>query len=189
MFTDHCKEIGAKSLWDAFKIKEKMMNDFYSMKYDKYATNRIDTSIKYNFLICNRKISLDPNKDRFIDSINYDERTIPSFVDEIVYDVFNQYDNEHNYKTSSKNETSLRMFLTKLFKKGSINEVLNALSKIGILDDFNSNWGFSFENKELDYWDAIDYNVVGAKGEYVQKREESRRAIEKWIREKQANNG
>jgi hypothetical protein len=159
MLTDYCLSIGANSFREAFLIKNDMEKEYYSQYNHVY--DRIDTSIKYNFLIFNgRVISLNPSKDKFSDAVGWNDEyckyNADSFTDEIMY-----YGNE-KYNFTSKNHNSMFQYLYKLFRNGSILDVLNTLKKIGFDDEYLKSWNIDVQYKELDYWDATRYNTVNS---------------------------
>lgn len=159
MLTDYCLSIGADSFRDAYLIKKDMEKEYYSQYNHVY--DRIDTSIKYNFLIFNGQvISLNPSKDKFSDAVGWNDEyckyNADSFTDEIMY-----YGNE-KYNFISKNHNSMFQYLYKLFRNGSILDVLNTLKKIGFDDEYLKSWNIDVRYKELDYWDATRYNTVNS---------------------------
>lgn len=168
MLTDYCLSIDANSFRDAYLIKKEMGKEYYGALYGK-VYDRIDTSVKYNFLVFgNHVISLYPNKDKFSDAIGWNDEyckyNADSITDEIMY-----YGNE-KYNYTSKNRNSMFQYLYKLFRSGSILDVYHTLKKIGLDEDYLESWGINIKYKELDYWEAVRCDTVNTtklrKGNY-----------------------
>ena len=160
MLTDYCLSIGADSFRDAYLIKKDMEDEYYSV-YRGNVYDRIDTNIKYPFLIFRRHvISLYPDKDKFSVAIGWNDESCKynadTFASEIMY-----YGNE-KYNFTSKNMNSMFQYLYKLFRNGSILDVFNILKKIGFDDEYLQSWDIDIQYKELDYWDAVRYDTVNS---------------------------
>lgn len=158
MLTDYCLSIGANSFRDAYLIKKARKERKYSKVYD-----RIDTSVKLPYLIINGyTISVNPDKDKFRDAVDWNDEwckcNAEVFADEVKW---NSYEGQYN-SGGSKNTQSLFHYIYKLFRKGTVSEVRDALSKIGFTDEFIESFRVSFEVKELDYWDASRLNTVSS---------------------------
>lgn len=166
MMTDYLLEIGADNFRQGFLIKKKMEDEYYGRNNKVY--DRIDTNVKKNFLILNEYIIiLNPSKELFYDvlryGLNWSNETIQQRADYIAYDIVdnNDYENIFNYdKTKTKNSNSMFQYIFKLFRKGTVQQVLETFFKMGVDYNYLKNWGIDFNNKELDYWDASRYDTV-----------------------------
>lgn len=159
MLTDYCLSIGANSFREAFLIKNDMKKEYYSQYNHVY--DRIDTSVKYNFLIFdNRVISLNPSKDKFADAIGWNDEYCKYNADAFASEVMYYGDEKYNF--TSKNMNSMFQYLYKLFRNGSILQVYDVLKKIGFDDEYLQSWNIDVQYKELDYWDATRYNTVNS---------------------------
>lgn len=186
MFTDYLLSIGANSFRDGCLIKKKMAEDYYSKLRGGYASSRIDTLMKERLLVndSNYTLVLYPNKERFCYVMNWDEDTIRYNAEAFAYDAFNG--NAFNH-SNSKNENSLRTYIHKLFRKGSVIEVLKVLNKIGFDEDYLKSFGIDFKYKDLDYYDATRYHTANANhaDDYMKRMEITNNEVEEYFKEKQ----
>jgi hypothetical protein len=159
MMTDYFRQIGADNFIQAFKIKKKISEKYYNNTkiYDE-----IDTNAKKDFLIINHVIILDASKTLFHDiltyTLNYNENDIKSLADSIAYDITENYEGKYTY--SSKNYNSMFQFIYKLFRKGSVDQTLHMLYKIGIDNNYLDGYGLTIQNKNLDYWESSRYDTI-----------------------------
>ena len=159
MMTDYFLQIGANTFREAYQIKSKMSDNYYDTTkvYD-----RIDTNAKKDFLVINNTIIPDTSKTLFHDILIYslydNEDDIKSLADAIAYDVTEDYDG--NYTHNSKNYNSMFQFIYKLFRKGTVQQTLQTLYKIGVNNEYLNNYGLTIQNKSLDYWEASKYDTI-----------------------------
>ena len=189
MMTDYFNSLGAKSFRDAIRIKKKLSDDYFSKKYGQYASTRIDTMRKFPLLLCKSSyiISLQPNVDKFKDVVRWNDDVLEANADYITQNEI-PYDNEGAYHYTSKNMNSLRLYLVKLFKKGSVSQVLSVLKKIGFNDEkLKDLLSIEFVEKEMDYYDACHYNTVNSSKIYDYRKQDKVRDEE--IEEYWKNNG
>ena len=164
MMSDYLIEIGANSFRQGYLIKKQMEEEYYGRNNNVY--DRIDTNVKKNFLILNKYgIILNPSKELFYDALryglNWSNETIQQTADGIANDIFDNYDGNFNYNTNrTKNSNSMFQYIFKLFRKGTVAQVLETLSKMGVNNEYLANWGIEFDDKQLDYWEASNYDTI-----------------------------
>ena len=187
MLTDYFLSIGANSFREACSIKKKMSKDYYSKLNGQYASSRIDTMKKEMVLVskANYRIVLYPEKERFSYVMDWNEDWIKSNADTMAYDAFDDYNGLNHSR--SKNYNSLRTYLYKLFRKGTVAQVLDALAKIGYSKEYLLSYNIDFEYKDLDYYEAIDYRTANSHYEqdYMKQSKMNREEIENFYANKQ----
>ena len=77
-------------------------------------------------------------------------------------------------------------YFNKLFTKGSVKYVFDALEKSGLMQYLNEN-GFKLGIKEMNYYDATDYKTVNSlklenSGDYDNEYKLRRKEIEKYFK-------
>lgn len=182
--TDYFKSLGASSYREACQIKKKNVVDYYSEKRGGYASERIDTRKMMSFYVndYSRVVSVNPEKDLFMDFMGWDADDAKYKADNLSYELFH----DENYKGKSKNYTSLFHYFNKLFTKGSVKYVFDALEKSGLMQYLNEN-GFELTIKEMNYYDATDYKTVNSRklensGDYDDEYKLRRKEIEKYFK-------
>lgn len=167
LLTDYLLSIGAKNFREGFKIKERMFESYYGKS--NHAYDRIDTEAKIKFLVMNRCLIINPSQEKFVDFAQYVLRRnledLKYMADNLSYNIVDSSSsNEYTYnQNKTKNTNSMFQYLYKLFRKGTIEDVLTTLGKIDneehyLLDDL----GLTVEYKEMDYWEATRYSTLNA---------------------------
>jgi hypothetical protein len=182
MLTDHIREIGANSFPEAARIKKRMAEKYASRKYSGYASERIDTQRKESILVNpnTNTIVLYPNQETFQDAMNWNDEWVKANAEYMAQYAF--YEPIENLKWSG-NDNSLRMYLEKIFRKGNVLFVVDALKKIGFSDEYLQSYNISFEYKDLDYYDAVKYYTPNARKieGYRKQYKENDREIEEYF--------
>ena len=164
-----------------------MVNDYFSKLNGRYASSRIDTMKKETFLVNkgNHTIVLYPEKEKFSYVMGWNDEWIQANSDSMSYDAFD-YNLNHS---KSHNVNSLRTYLFKLFKKGTVANVLNALKQIGFDEEYLRSYNIDFTYEDLDYYDATRYNTADSRNTNDYKKEWKIRdeQIEKYFADKQRN--
>lgn len=169
MLTDYCLSIGANSFREAVKIKQKLGNDTYNKSLGRhpkefYEGMNVDS---VDFLVVQtgwRTIIIpNPSKDKFVDILPEDV-DVKSMADELSNEImeYSDYAPEGGYQHSrSKNTNAMFHFLSKLIRKGSVQEVIETLKKIGITNEYLENtYGFHFTKKNISWFDTWNYDTV-----------------------------
>ena len=161
MLTDFILSIGADSLMGAVRILSDRVDYEASKKYGGYASSRIDASVKIPLYVEHGKyvVFQDPKTTKFNDVMRWDENRIQSEADWVASTV--DYD-RNAYHTTSKNQTSIFMYVKKLLTKGTVYDVFKTLNKMGIWSEFAESNNINIKREELDYYDASRYNTVNA---------------------------
>lgn len=166
MLTDYLLSIGANSFREGYRMKNDMTDEFYGNKrvYDK-----IDTEYKRDFLIINRCLIINPEKEMFSDLVRYvlgwTEDDIRYEADSLAYAITDQYSNPYKYnKEKSKNNNSMFQYLHKLFRKGTIGQVIQTIEKLNNSaneeDSLFLRMGLDIENSKMDYWEASRFTTL-----------------------------
>lgn len=160
MLTDFILSIGADNMRGAARILKNRLADESSRKYGMYPSTRIDVSVKIPLYVDkgNYIVFKDPRTTRFNDVVRWDADRINGEADWVASTV--NYDRDV-YHTTSKNERSIFMYVRKLISKGSVYDVMSALQKMGIWDEFAESNNIRIQREELDYYDAVRYNTPG----------------------------
>ena len=180
MLTDYVISIGANSFREAYIIKKRIANEYYG--HDNKTYERINTEIKYNFYTFRYGvISLYPNKDLFKDAMGWNDNEAHDWAETFTGIIM--YEDGYN-NSGSKNYNSMYQYIYKLFRKGSVLEVLNAFKKLGFTDEYlESDWNIRTET--LDYWGVRDKNTVDASkiydNNYKQARELNKKEIDEYF--------
>ena len=155
MLTDYILSIGANSFREACRKK----NDAIEYKYAKIY-DRIDTQYQRNFLIINNVIVADPSKTLFKDTMRLDDEGIRNLADTMSYDIFDDIaysGDESRYSTTSKNHNSLFQYMYKMFRSGTVSQVLEMFRKLGCGEDVMEYNNIEIRQKSMNYWKASDY--------------------------------
>ena len=165
MLTDYLLSIGANSFREGYQIKKNLAEEYYG--YGK-VYDRIDTNFKKEFLVIDdRIIIVDPTKEFFCDLVkygfNWDDDTMKYEADNLSYEIANEYSEEYTYnKEKTKNVNSMFQYIYKLFRKGTIEQVLQTFDKLRATNLLYERIGMNIEYKQMDYWDAIRYYTLNA---------------------------
>jgi len=182
MLTDHIREIGANSFPEAARIKKRMAEKYASRKYGGYASERIDTQRKERILVnpMTHTIVLYPNQETFKDVMGWNDEWVKANAEYMAQYAF--YEPIEKLRWSG-NDNSLRMYLEKIFRKGDVLSVVDALKKIGFTDEYLQSYNISFEYREMDYYDAVKYYTPTARKiqDYRQQYKENDREIEEYF--------
>ena len=167
LLTDYLLSIGAKNFREGYRIKEQMINDYYGKGEDAF--NRIDCDAKIKFLIINNCLIVNPSQEKFVDFAQYvlkrNVEDLKYMADNLSYNIVDSSSSSSNGYTYNQNKTknanSMFQYLYKLFRKGTIEDVLTTLSKIDneehyLLDDL----GLNIKYKVMDYWEATRYSTL-----------------------------
>lgn len=153
MMTDYFREIGADTFRQAYKIKEDMLNGDKGVDW-----NEIDGNITRPLLVFNNYTVIPyPEREKFIDLLSLtDYGDVQSLADSLAYEImdYKDYAGDGGYRTSSKNVNSMYNYLSKLFRKGTIKQVLDVFRQIGVTNDFLSTFRLNFQTQDLNYFDA-----------------------------------
>ena len=162
MLTDYLLSIGANSFRDGYQMKNKMADEYYShgKVYD-----RIDTNFKKDFIIINHCLIVDQTKETFADLAKYvlrwSEEDLKYYADSLAYEIANEYSKGYTYnKEKTKNVNSMFQYLYKLFRKGTIQQVLQTLDKMDSNNGLYDYIGLNVKHKQMDYWDATRYATL-----------------------------
>lgn len=157
MLTDYILSIGANSFREAYVKKKKMVDEHYGGNEDLW--KKIDTNVKYNFYVFRYGvISLYPEKDLFKDAMSWNDTETKDWAEAVASIVMY----EDGYNTSrSKNYNSMFQYIHKLFRKGTVYQVMGAFKKLGFTDEYlRDEWNIRI--KSLDYWEAGHNNTVNS---------------------------
>lgn len=153
MMTDYFREIGADTFRQAYKIKEDMLKGDNGVDW-----NEIDGNITRPLLVFNNYTVIPyPEREKFIDLLSLtDYGDVQSLADSLAYEImdYKDYAGDGGYRTSSKNVNSMYNYLSKLFRKGTIKQVLDVFRQIGVTNDFLSTFRLNFQTQDLNYFDA-----------------------------------
>lgn len=153
MMTDYFREIGADTFSQAYKIKEDMLNGDKGVDW-----NGIDGNITRPLLVFNNYTVIPyPEREKFIDLLSLtDYGDVQSLADSLAYEImdYKDYAGDGGYRTSSKNVNSMYNYLSKLFRKGTIQQVLDVFRQIGVTNDFLSTFRLNFQTQDLNFFDA-----------------------------------
>ena len=155
MLTDYCLSIGADNFRQAYVIKKKQEDNKYNKVYD-----RIDTSVKLPYVIVgNYVISLNPDKDKFIDAVGWNEEDCKNYAEMLAYEAYENQDGKYNNK-GSKNYNSMFFYIYKMLRSGTVKQVMDGFNKIGFDYEYLSDWGMGISVQDMDYWDAVRKETV-----------------------------
>ena len=184
MLTDYVHSIGANSFREAYLKKKELANEFYG--YDSKVYEKIDTEVRYNFYTFRYGVvSLYPNRDLFKDAMGWDDHEAHDWAENFASIIM--YDDGYN-NSGSKNYNSMYQYIYKLFRKGTVLDVLQAFKKLGFTDEYLDNeWNIRMES--LNYWDALDKKTVNSSklydNNYRQSRDLKRKEIDNYFINKQ----
>ena len=154
MLTDHMLSIGANSFRDAYMIKKENMETSNGNEYRALK----NPSTKYPLFVVNRyTLSLYPNKEKYIQFFN--ERDMETIKYVIIGELL---DGDKHYNISSKNDTSLEMFIKKLITKGTVKDVYDTMCKFGFDDETIENTAY-IQIKNIDFFDAKCMDTLSTK--------------------------
>lgn len=157
MLTDYILSIGANSFREAYVKKKEMVDEHYGGNEDLW--KKIDTNVKYNFYVFRYGvISLYPEKDLFKDAMSWNDTETKDWAEAVASIVMY----EDGYNTSrSKNYNSMFQYIYKLFRNGTVYQVMDAFKKLGFTDEYlRDEWNIRI--KSLDYWEAGRNNTVNS---------------------------
>lgn len=157
MLTDYILSIGANSFREACIKKKEMVDEHYGGNKDLW--KKIDTNVKYNFYVFRYGvISLYPEKDLFKDAMSWNDTETKDWAEAVTSIVMY----EDGYNTSmSKNYNSMFQYIYKLFRKGTVYQVIDTFKKLGFTDEYlRDEWNIRI--KSLDYWEAGRNNTVNS---------------------------
>jgi len=165
LLTDYLQSIGANSFREGYLIKKKMVDEYYGHTGNIY--DRIDTNVKKEFYIVGYCIIPDPSKTLFADICKYiyrwDDDTIKYTADTLSWEIMNDYRDYTYNKEKTKNNNSMFQYIYKLFRKGTLTQVLDVLHKIGVSDETLNELGFMIEKEQLDFWDACRHDTLNVR--------------------------
>ena len=189
MLTDYILSLGANSFREAILKKKEMVDEFYGHGEKIY--QKIDTSIKYDFY--NFKygiISLYPEKDLFKDAMGWDGDEVRNWADSFASIIM--YEGEGYNYSRSKNYNSLFQYIHKLFRVGTISQVMKAFKEFGFTSEYLKN-EWNIRVVKLDYWDALRMNTINSSkidgSDWRKASKLKDKEIGKYFLEKQSNNG
>ena len=162
MLTDYLLSIGANSFREGYQIKDKMADEYYS---HGRVTDRINTDVKKDFIIINNCLIVDPTKETFADLAKYvlrwDDEGLRYNADSLAYEIASEYSEGYTYnKEKTKNFNSMFQYIYKLFRKGTIQQVLQTLDKMDSNNALYDYIGLNVKHKQMDYWDATRYATL-----------------------------
>lgn len=167
LLTDYLLSIGAKNFREGFKIKERMFDEYYGKSTHTY--DRIDSEAKIKFLIMNGCLIINPSQEKFVDFAQYvlhrSLEDLKYMADNLSYYIVDSSSsNEYTYnQNKTKNVNSMFQYLYKLFRKGTIEDVLTTLGKIDNEEHYLLNdLGLEIEYKEMNYFQATGYSTLNA---------------------------
>ena len=76
------------------------------------------------------------------------------------YDIFDDIaysGDESRYSTTSKNHNSLFQYMYKMFRSGTVSQVLEMFRKLGCGEDVMEYNNIEIRQKSMNYWKASDY--------------------------------
>lgn len=163
MLTDYLLSIGANSFREGYQIKDSMANEYYNTGkiYDK-----IDTSFKKEFMIFgNYCIVIEPTKEKFADlakyGLNSNEDDLRYYADSLSYEIANEYSQEYTYnKEKTKNVNSMFQYIYKLFRKGTVAQVMQAFDKMSATNILCDMFRIDVKYEKMDYWEASRYETI-----------------------------
>ena len=162
MMTDYFRELGADTFSQAYKIKEDMLNGDKDLDW-----NEIDGNITRPLLVFFGSVLVPhPEREKFNNLLSissyYDAQSLADSLANEVMD-YRGYSDEVTYNTTSKNVNSLYQYLYKLFRTGTVQQVLDVFNKIGITNDLLENYRLEYEIQNLNFYDAVMKNTVTSK--------------------------
>jgi hypothetical protein len=156
MLTDYILSIGANSFREACRKKNNAIEYKYAKIYD-----RIDTQYQRNFLIINNEVIVaDPSKTLFKDTMRLDDEGIKKLADTMSYDIFDDIaysGDKSKYSTTSKNQNSLFQYMYKMFKSGTVSQVLEMFRNLGCGEDVMEYNNIEIRRESMNYWKASGY--------------------------------
>lgn len=152
MLTDHMRSIGANSFRDAYLIKKNEERFKYKENYLYSDEIDYDKRLECISVWGDYYVSIKPDKELFYKLMRWNENNIKEEADMVANSLYNE---DNQFKGSSKNYQSLFHYIEKLFRTGTVAQVIQVLEKLGADEFINDN---QIEVKQMSY-DDLSYKI------------------------------